>query len=67
MGGLIENLCTNRIVRLLRENPKVTYDELAEAMGVSRSTVKRVIGRLTNCGYIERVGGKRYGHWEVRD
>ena len=48
-------------------NPETTYDNLVEATGVSRSTIKRAMGKLTDDGHIKRVGGKRYGHWEIRE
>lgn len=60
-----ENLLADRIIHLLRENPKATYDDLMTVMGVSRSTIKRVMGNLTAGGHIMRVRGRRYGHWEI--
>lgn len=56
----------NKIIQLLRDHPKATYDDLTAETGVSRNTIKRVIGNLAADGYVVRVGGKRYGHWEIR-
>ena len=36
-----ETLLADKIIRLLRENPKATYDDLMLELGVSRSTIKR--------------------------
>lgn len=62
-----EDLLTAKIIRLLRDNPKATYDDLVIELNVSRSTIKRAMGNLVTDGHIVRVGGKRYGHWEIND
>lgn len=62
-----ENLLTAKIIRLLRDNPKSTYDDLVKELNVSRSTIKRAMGNLVTDGHIVRVGGKRYGHWKIND
>lgn len=56
-----------KILQVLRNTPNCTYDELTEALGVSRSTVKRSIKQLSEHDKIERKGGKRYGYWEVHE
>ena len=61
-----KTVLTEKIIQLLRENPKATYDDLMLGLGVSRSTIKRTMGNLAIHGHIVRVGGKRYGHWEIR-
>lgn len=63
----LENLLENRIVQAIKENPRITYDGLALLLAVSRSTVKRTIAKLVFEGRIERIGGKRYGHWQARN
>ncbi|MDE7331170.1 MAG: winged helix-turn-helix domain-containing protein [Lachnospiraceae bacterium] len=62
-----EDLLTGKIIRLLRDNPHATYDDLVTELGVSRSTIKRAMGNLVADGHIVRVGGKRYGHWKIND
>lgn len=62
-----EDFLTAKIIRLLRDNPKATYDDLIIELSVSRSTIKRAMGNLVTDGHIVRVGGKRYGHWEIND
>jgi Fic family protein len=55
----------NPILTLIKRNPQITYDELAKAMGKSRSTVFRLIQILRQSGRIVRVGANKNGHWEV--
>ena len=62
-----EILLTDKIILLLRENPKTTYDDLVTELSVSRSTIKRTMRNLAADGHIVRVGGKRYGHWKIND
>lgn len=65
--GPKEILLADKIIQLLRDNPKSTYDDLMSETSVSRSTIKRAMGNLVADGHIVRVGGKRYGHWEIQE
>lgn len=67
LGEPKENLLIDKIIMFLRDNPKATYDNLVTELSVSRSTIKRAMGNLVTDGHIVRVGGKRYGHWEIND
>ena len=53
------------IIELMKDNPKINVDELANTIGVSPRTVKSVIAALIQENKIRRVNGKRYGYWEV--
>lgn len=55
-----------RLLRLLKGNPTLRTDELAMELGVSLRTIKSIIAALRKDGKLERVGGKKYGHWEVK-
>ena len=55
-----------RIVKLMKENPKISVGELANTIGVSPRTTKSVIAVLIKENKIKRVNGKRYGYWEVK-
>lgn len=63
----LKELLEKRICLLMTKMPQVTYEGLCKELGVSRSTVKRVIKNMTEKGVIERRGGKRFGYWEVYD
>ena len=53
-----------KIIFLIKENPKITLEELAITIGISKKTVQRVIGASDK---IVRIGGARNGHWEIKD
>ncbi len=67
LDELMEGPLEEKILQLIRNMPNCTYDALAESLEVSRSTVKRTIKLLAEQGKIERIGGKRYGHWEIHE
>ena len=55
-----------RIIEILKEEPDISQEALAERLGSTRRIIQKYISVLKEAGRIERVGGKRYGHWEVR-
>ena len=56
---------TQKIIDLIRENPYVTTQEMADAIGIIRRTVAKHIKSLQENGVIKRVGPDKGGHWEV--
>ena len=55
-----------RLLVLLKTNPSIKTEELAEELGVSLRTVKSIVSILKKEGKLERVGGKKYGRWKVK-
>lgn len=55
------------ILELICRNPLVKQKEFVVETGKSLSTVKRIMEFLQKKEYIRRIGGKRYGRWEVLD
>lgn len=53
------------ILKLLKENSKITQRQIAEKINKSDRTVKRIIATLEQKGFIDRIGGKRFGYWQV--
>lgn len=54
-----------RILELMKTNPKISVDELANRISVSPRTIKSLIAILVQESKIKRVNGKRYGYWEI--
>lgn len=52
-------------MEILKENPNITLQELADKIGKSLRTVKTSIKVLQENDKIERVGGKKDGSWRV--
>ena len=45
--------------------PQVRMSEIAAKYQVAKRTIERMFSKLTQDGKVVRVGGKRFGHWEV--
>ena len=60
-----EKSMEERLLHVIRENPKVTQKALKEALGVSIATVKRMTTALHKAGVIERTGTNRSGEWHI--
>lgn len=54
-----------RILNLLATNPRATQEELARILGLSVRGIEYAIGTLKKAKRIRKVGGKRFGYWEV--
>ena len=55
----------DRIVELLRENPKHTTKTLAEAIGITTKGIEKQLSKLKSQGRIERIGSAKGGVWKV--
>ncbi len=53
------------VLQILVAEPSSTQKALAEKLGRSERTIKTKIAALQEKGYLRRVGGKRFGKWEV--
>jgi Fic family protein len=54
------------LLRYIQTDPAMTYNQMANRLGKSNATVKRLIQKLKAQGMITRVGSDRSGYWEVR-
>lgn len=57
----------DKILRLMRRNPAVSTDDLAQAIGITRKGVEWQIQKLKSEGLVNRVGPDKGGHWEVSE
>ena len=55
----------DRILMALNTNPSITIIDLAMSLGMSRSTVSRVIKKLKDTGIIKRSGSDKSGKWQI--
>ena len=56
---------TQKIIALIAQNPNVTRQELAKAIGITDSGVKYHLKKMQEKKIIRRVGPDKGGHWEV--
>lgn len=55
----------DKIIEQLRNNPKITRNELASILGITPDGVKYHLQKMTIEGIIFRHGSTRGGYWEV--
>ena len=55
----------DHVLSILKTNPRATLDQVANVVGLSVRGVEQAIKRLKKAKRIKKVGGKRFGHWEV--
>lgn len=61
----VDGSTNERILNLFATNPRATQEELARVLGLSVRGIEYAIGTLKKANRIKKVGGKRFGHWEV--
>ena len=59
------NTIQNKILNLIKQNPKITQMEIAKILGVSREKVKYNIAILKVNNILERIGSNKIGEWKI--
>lgn len=52
-----------RIIALIKENPRTTRAEIGATIGVTTKTVERELATLSDI--VRYVGSKKGGHWKI--
>ncbi len=64
---VLNDVLADRILEELCSNPEITQVALAKKLSVPYRSLQREMDELKAKGKIERIGGKRYGHWEIHE
>lgn len=56
---------SEKILRLMSEQPTITTALLAQKIGISTRAVDKQIAKLKALGRLQRIGADKGGHWEV--
>lgn len=59
------NATQQKIISLMKENPRVSIQKIAEANAKDISTIKKAVATLKKSGFIERSGANKNGSWQV--
>lgn len=54
-----------KVIKAILVSPRIKQKELAEQIGISVSTIQRIVKKLVKEGKIVRVDGKRDGYWKI--
>lgn len=60
-----DGVLEKEILTLLKAEPTTTQMNLSKKLRIPYRTLQRKMKELQKAGKIERIGGKRYGYWEV--
>jgi len=55
------------VFSLIKQDNKITANEICERLKMSLSTVRRKIKELRNKGKIERMGSDKTGYWRITE
>ena len=64
-GTLKYNKTDNEVVKLLKEHPEYTKEQMAEIIGKGSRTIQRSLDKLKENGRLVRIGSKKNGYWEI--
>ncbi len=56
---------SQKIITLISQDPNITTNKMAEALGVSRRAIAKQIATLKELGKIRRIGPDKGGYWKV--
>ena len=55
----------NSVLEILMKDPYCTSEDIAESIGKSLRTVKRILASLKSKKLIERIGSTKTGYWKT--
>ena len=55
-----------QIMDLMKENPSITLQQIAEKIGLSKRAIEMQVKKLREQGKVNRIGATKRGLWEVR-
>ncbi|NIA12362.1 MAG: winged helix-turn-helix transcriptional regulator [Nitrospiraceae bacterium] len=58
---------SEKILRLLKQFPEMTIEQLAAEIGVTARSVERNLKKLKETNRLHRIGPDKGGRWEVRN
>ena len=56
-----------KIIQAIKENPYITQEELAAAVGIARLNIIKNMKKLQEQRVITRVGADKNGYWRIED
>lgn len=55
------------IVKLIKENPYITYDDISTKLNISIATTRRIFSSLKKKGVLIGYKANRYDKWNLKD
>lgn len=67
LGGVLNDVLADKIIEIIQNDPKITQVELVKILNIPYRSLQRKMDEMKDSGRIERIGGKRYGHWQINE
>lgn len=67
LSGTLDGTLALKIIEAIKEDSSCTIDQISARTEIARRTLIRYMDILRKEGRIERIGGKRYGHWQINE
>jgi Fic family protein len=61
------NSTENKVLELIANNNKITFEQIAVAIEKNRKTAQRTVAELKKKGIIERIGADKNGYWKIKN
>ena len=55
------------VTNLLKFDPTLSYEELAQKLSISRKSISEKIKKLKDTNKIDRLGSDKFGSWTIKD
>ena len=65
LSGVLNDVLVDKIIEVIQNDPKITQVELVKILNIPYRSLQRKMDEMKDSGRIERIGGKRYGHWKI--
>lgn len=67
LSGVLNDVLADKIIEVIQNDPKITQVELVKILNIPYRSLQRKMDEMKDSGSIERIGGKRYGHWKINE
>ncbi|WP_297643477.1 winged helix-turn-helix transcriptional regulator [uncultured Gardnerella sp.] len=67
LSGVLNDVSVDKIIEVIQNDPKITQVELVKILNIPYRSLQRKMDEMKDSGRIERIGGKRYGHWKINE
>ena len=56
---------SQKIIDMIKENPYISTQEMANTIGIDRRNIARNIKKLQEKGIVKRIGPDKGGYWKI--
>ena len=67
LSGVLNDVLVDKIIEVIQNDPKITQVELVKILNIPYRSLQRKMDEMKDSDRIERIGGKRYGHWKINE